>query len=119
MYQNTSVQELGISDFKKHKETNVIHHRSQDNRHAGIIKFYTSWCGHCKNFHKSMLNLSKKGIPMKALDCEKHRSLSQKLGVEGYPTLGFVNNRGQIFQYEGTRREEDIVDAYKKFQNSN
>ena len=120
MYQNTPVQELSVHDFKKHKITNVIHHRNRkSNKHEGIIKFYTNWCGHCRNFHDSMVNLSKKGIPMKALDCEKNRSLSQKLGVEGYPTLGFVNSNGQIFQYEGTRKESDITTAYKKFLKSN
>ena len=66
-----------------------------------------------------MINLANQGIPMKALDCEQHNSLSRKLGVEGYPTLGFVNRQGQIFKYEGSRREKDIIDAYQKFQKIN
>ena len=119
MYKNTSVQELRTGDFKRHKKQNIIYHRNNNGKHEGIIRFYTSWCGHCKNFHGSMLNLSKQGIPMKALDCDQHGHLSQKLGVEGYPTLGFVNQKGQIFKYEGSRREGDITKAYREFQEKN
>lgn len=119
MYRNSLVQELGTDDFKRHKQQNIIYHRNKNGKHQGIIKFYTSWCGHCKNFHKSMLNLANQGIPMKALDCEQYNSLSQKLGVNGYPTLGFVNKKGQIFKYEGSRREDEITKAYQEFQSNN
>lgn len=119
MYQGTKVKELGSGDFKLHRKKNIIYHRSADHKHAGIIKFYADWCGHCKNFHKSMLSLVEKGLPMKALDCQRYEKLSEKLGVQGFPTLGFVNKHGQIYRYDGSRGEDDIIKAYREFQRKN
>jgi thioredoxin-like negative regulator of GroEL len=110
------VQELGSSDFKRHRRHNIIYHRDRSGHHQGVISFYTPWCQHCKNFKPDMELLAQQGIPMKALDCDKHPELAYQLGVSTYPSIGFVNHKGQIYRYSGTRKKEILGTAYHLFQ---
>ena len=110
------VRELDDTDFKRHRKHNIIYHRDKSGTHRGVISFYTPWCQHCQNFKPDMEILAQQGIAVKALDCEKHLRLSHSLGVSTYPTVGFVNAKGQIYRYSGTRKKEILKDAYLLFQ---
>lgn len=38
----------------------------------------------------------------KQVDCTVHRRVCSRFGVNGYPTLYYVNN-GQVYKYQGGR----------------
>jgi len=55
-----------------------------------VVKFYTDWCGLCKNmkvpWEQAATQLSKK-YAFGEVDCELHKDFCNDLGVEGYPTI--------------------------------
>ncbi len=76
-----------------------------------FIDFYTSWCGPCKTMALSVFTNERIGdfynrqfINIK-LDAEKEgRDVARKYGVKAYPTLLFVNAKGEvIYKSVGSR----------------
>ncbi|ETV94995.1 protein disulfide-isomerase domain [Aphanomyces invadans] len=72
-----------------------------------FAKFYAPWCGHCKSLGPTWKQLSAAFARMDNaavvhIDCDKHLSLCNAHGVEGFPTLKLF--RGQRYEeYEGQR----------------
>lgn len=58
-----------------------------------IIDFYTSWCQPCKDVDlwlKKIHNEFEGKIKIYKIDCEKEKSLAEKLNVCSYPHLMFM-----------------------------
>jgi thiol-disulfide isomerase/thioredoxin len=67
-----------------------------------MIDFYTSWCGYCKKLDAetytdaNVIRLSGQMVTVK-VDAEREgRSLAQKYGVSGFPTILFLNDAGGV-----------------------
>lgn len=112
---------LTTKDFKINNDT--IHVKTNGN--PGLLLIHASWCGHCKNFVPTYQALCKKlnktghNFPCLAIENEQLKqdggSLSDALGVEGYPTLKFFNQHGKIVgDYNGSRQESDLLDSICK-----
>lgn len=58
-----------------------------------LIKFSTSWCGHCVKMEPDWQRLAKlvhteyKGCTVVSVDCEASAEMCQAFGVQGYPTI--------------------------------
>jgi thiol-disulfide isomerase/thioredoxin len=63
-----------------------------------VALFYTNWCGHCKAFKPSFLEMMKKSgsinserseghVTLKMVDCEANPDLCKKYEIAGYPTI--------------------------------
>ncbi|DBB07402.1 hypothetical protein WJX82_009936 [Trebouxia sp. C0006] len=64
-------------------------------KHA-LVEFYAPWCGHCKHLTPEFKTLGesvlkdprlKNSVVIAKVDADKHKSLGEKFGVRGFPTL--------------------------------
>jgi thioredoxin-related protein len=93
----------------------------------GFIDVYTDWCGYCKLLESKTLNapnvleeLQKNFVSIK-LNAESEdvvtykgkkitkRELSAQWGVEGFPTMLFLNSKGDIIGSFASFAEADLM----------
>ncbi|BBM82775.1 thioredoxin family protein [Candidatus Uabimicrobium amorphum] len=74
---------------------------AEKNKKLVMIDFYTTWCGPCKRLDRTTWKdaqvkkwLNDNTIALK-IDAEKERALSKKLKIKAYPTMIFINSKGQ------------------------
>ena len=88
-----------------------------------FVDCYTSWCGPCKILAKEVFTdnevadyFNEYFISFK-VDCEKGEGseLSKRFGVSGYPTLLFINEKGEIInKIVGASRQPQFLESVKK-----
>ncbi|CAG9796931.1 unnamed protein product [Diatraea saccharalis] len=81
-----------------------------------IIEFFAPWCGHCKNLvpeYKKAARALKGIVKVGAVNADEHKSLSQKYGVTGFPTIKIFTGSKNT-PYQGQRNAESFVDAALK-----
>ncbi|XP_063831856.1 protein disulfide-isomerase A6 homolog [Ostrinia nubilalis] len=81
-----------------------------------IVEFYAPWCGHCKNLvpeYKKAARALKGIVKVGAVNADEHKSLSQKYGVKGFPTIKMFTGSKNT-PYQGQRTAEAFVDAALK-----
>ncbi|KAA3475102.1 putative protein disulfide-isomerase A6 [Gossypium australe] len=59
---------------------------------GALVEFYAPWCGHCQKlapeYEKLGASFKKaKSVLIGKVDCDEHKSVCGKYGVEGYPTI--------------------------------
>nr|CAI5848384.1 unnamed protein product [Callosobruchus analis] len=79
-----------------------------------LVEFYAPWCGHCKNLapHWAKAATELKGkVKLGALDATVHQVMSQKYGIQGFPTIKLFapNSKDAPENYDGGRTASDIV----------
>ncbi|KAI0338048.1 protein disulfide isomerase [Trametopsis cervina] len=82
-----------------------------------MIEFFATWCGHCKNLAPKYEGLAdafahaKDKVVIAKVDADGvGKSLGQKYGVKGYPTLKWFDAEGNdVAKYEGGREVEDLA----------
>lgn len=80
-----------------------------------IIKFYAPWCGHCKRLTPTWHRLSKalqdsgSSTKVAKVDCTVHRRVCSRFGVQGYPSLFYIND-GVVYKYQQSRTLNSFLD---------
>jgi thioredoxin-related protein len=96
-------------------------------RKYGFVSVYTDWCGYCKKLDRETLRaknvvaeLDKHFVSMK-LNAESEESITWKgkkmskrelaalWGVEGFPTMLFLNSKGEIIGSFPSYAEADLM----------
>jgi len=87
------------------------------------VEFYAPWCGHCKNLKPAWISAAKelKGeVNFGAVNCDdaSNRDLCSEYGVQGFPTLKYLEPNKEAAKYSGMRDAKTIIDfartKYKK-----
>ncbi|KAJ7547667.1 hypothetical protein O6H91_08G097500 [Diphasiastrum complanatum] len=85
-----------------------------------FVEFYAPWCGHCKNLapvyeQVATVYKAEKDIVIAKLDADAHKSVAEKYGISGYPTLKFFlkSNKDGV-DYEGGHALDDLVTYINK-----
>eukprot|EP00879_Flechtneria_rotunda_P001267 GHRR01001414.1.p1 GENE.GHRR01001414.1~~GHRR01001414.1.p1 ORF type:complete len:273 (+),score=98.07 GHRR01001414.1:54-872(+) len=96
-------------------------------KHA-LVEFYAPWCGHCKHLtpHYKALGEAvqndpalKSHVVVAKVNADEHRSLGEKFGIRGYPTIKYFA-RGKAATsdnsqpYEGGRSSDKFLEFLKQ-----
>lgn len=79
-----------------------------------LVMFYAPWCGHCKrakpHFDSAAGKMASQGLAGKlaAVDCTKHRQISERFKVKGFPSIKYFKD-GQLAFEAGDAREEGAI----------
>lgn len=83
----------------------------------GMLLVWAEWCGHCQHFKPIFNEISKQmGLDfilasIEDTELQKGGKLASKLGVEGFPTIMFFNEKGKILEtYNGERDKKSVLD---------
>ena len=120
-YEGTSVMELGHDDFQINSDKiKVVNQNFKNN--LGLVKFYAPWCHHCTDMVESLSYMSDQlknhGFKVAAVNCDdtnkRNDELAQKVGVEGFPSVYFVNGQGELNDYGGNRDLKSLLQEVVK-----
>ncbi|OWZ10235.1 Protein disulfide-isomerase domain [Phytophthora megakarya] len=98
-----------------HLSTTAFEEQVLNSKDPWLIKFYAPWCGHCKRlaptWNKLSRTLKENGSTVKVakVDCTAHRRVCSRFGVNGYPSLFYIND-GQVYRYKGGRSLPAFLD---------
>ncbi|KAK7533414.1 putative disulfide isomerase [Phyllosticta citricarpa] len=80
-----------------------------------LVEFFAPWCGHCKSLAPVYEELggafeyAKDKVSVAKVDADAHRSLGQKFGVQGFPTLKWFDGKSDTPEdYKGGRDLESL-----------
>ena len=93
---------------------------AQSSKKPLMVDFYASWCGWCKKLDKDVYTnpevvaLSKEFVCVK-VDTDKYGADASKYGVQGLPTIAFLNADGTVIdKIVGYSPAPDFATSMKK-----
>jgi thiol-disulfide isomerase/thioredoxin len=85
---------------------------------GGLVMVKADWCGYCKRAMpelQKVSNMTGNAYPIYKIDADKNKSLVNSMGVNGYPTIMFIERDGKLSEkYEGERDSKSILDKICK-----
>ncbi|EGG16584.1 protein disulfide isomerase [Cavenderia fasciculata] len=85
-----------------------------DGSKSVFVKFYAPWCGHCKKMAPDYEIIAdtfagSKQVVVAKVNCDDHKELCSKHGVNGYPTLKMYAKSTTAKDYNGGRSIDEII----------
>jgi len=88
-----------------------------DGSKSVFVEFFAPWCGHCKSLAPiwDELGETMKGqseVVIAKVDADAHRSLGERYGVSGFPTLKLFKKGGSTTapeDFNGGREIDDLI----------
>lgn len=77
-----------------------------------LLYVNVQWCGHCKAARPIMEQVSGvlgSVVPVYSVDGDERSDVARALGVEGYPTIVYIDEGGSRYEYTGDRTREAIT----------
>lgn len=81
-----------------------------------VIDFWAPWCGPCKSFHPVFIDAQKTWgnyFIFARVNTDENPGISQQLGIQGVPTIGFVKNNILIHSQSGALRKTEFDNLLK------
>jgi len=88
--------------------------------HSGGALFAVTaeWCGHCNALKRSVPQAQKLSLfDFFWLDGDKspaHQQKAQQMGIEGFPSMYFIERNGYLTPYNGGRSPEQLARVFHK-----
>ena len=111
------IRELKTSDIMINGDSTIIKSITK----PAILLVWAQWCGYCTRFKPVYNELDQRlngGIEVLALEDKQitNAKMANAIGVQGYPTIKFVNDSGVIVaDYKGDRSIQDLLNHICKF----
>tara|TARA_B110000037_G_C16736869_1_gene349475 strand:+ start:78 stop:539 length:462 start_codon:yes stop_codon:yes gene_type:complete len=67
----------------------------ENSEEPSVVLFHAPWCGHCKKLMPTWNNImsnNKSKIKIIKINCDKHKDISKKYGIKGFPTIKYLPN---------------------------
>ena len=94
----------------------MIQHPLLNGNSQGFLMVGAGWCGHCHAFIKDYEKIA--ASTSTAFPCflitDTDREAVQKLKVDGFPSLYWINSDGSLIPYTGSRSAMPILDQICK-----
>jgi len=106
------IKEIFTKDITSINGSNYI---SKAKGTGGLLICKQDWCGYCVRSLPAFEESAKKlgtAYPIFKLDGDKNKEAIQKLNIQGFPTILFIDRNGKVGKrYEGDRSVGDILSS--------
>lgn len=117
-----SCNNVESAEIKWEKDLATAMKKAKDKNLPIMIDVYTDWCTWCKELdkntysHKEVIDMAKKMVAVKLNPetSEEGAEVAQKYGVQGFPTILFINADGLILENIGGYVEGEKFVPYMK-----
>lgn len=107
-------------DDKTFDDVFLKHLMHDKNKKYMLVNFYSPNCKNSKAFEPELqkaaeiLTKTTRTLTIVKVDATKNSELSERFNIENYPSIKFLGEHGEFFDYTGGRTSQEIVDWVKE-----